>query len=63
MKTVKVILMSKVEGGSRLNNIFLFPELDSIKNITMLKKIPDHFKVIVIELVSIDRVWWIIHII
>ena len=24
---------------------FLFPELNSIKNITMLKKLPDHFKI------------------
>ena len=23
---------------------FLFPELNSIKNVTMLKKLPDHFK-------------------
>ena len=47
------------EGSkSLIITFFLFTELDSIKNITMLKKLPDHFKVIVIEWVSIDRVWF-----
>ena len=33
------------EGSkSLIITFFLFPELDSIKNITMLKKLPDHFK-------------------
>ena len=29
---------------SLIITFFLFPELDSIKNITMFKKLPDHFK-------------------
>ena len=33
------------EGSkSLIITFFLFPELDSIKNITMFKKLPDHFK-------------------
>ena len=35
------------EGSkSLIIKFFLFTELDSIKNITMLKKLPDHFNVV-----------------
>ena len=47
---------------------FLFPELNSIQNITMLKKLPNHFKLVKLlseklgrEILSIGKIWCTIY--